>query len=116
MNRFTRSLLCAAATAAIVPTIASAVPLYSENFDVDATANWTFNSSQASDTPNDNTNQEANVFFDYSTVGIPPAPGGVTTRGLKVEANVNDGTGTQAAVAMAPTGLVLPAEYILRAH
>jgi hypothetical protein len=54
--------------------------IYSENFDVDHTANWTVNSGPG--------NNAANLFFDYSTVGIPSAPGaGGTTRGLKLEAN-----------------------------
>jgi hypothetical protein len=95
---------------------AAAAPLYSQNFDVDDTANWTFNSSAAADAPADNANNEANFFFDYSTVGIPPAPGGVTTRGLKMEANVNDGAGLFMGASASPTGLVLPATYTLRAH
>src|SRR5690349_11951571 len=90
-----------------------AAPLYSQNFDVDDTANWTFNSSSAADLPADNANNEANFFFDYSTVGIPPAPGGTTTRGLKMEANVNDGTGVFMGASASPTGLVLPSQYIL---
>ena len=90
--------------------------LYSENFDVDNTANWTFNSATAADLPGDNANNEANFFFDYSTVGIPPAPGGTTTRGFKIEANVNDTTAVQTGASGSPTGLVLPSEYILRAH
>ncbi len=90
--------------------------LYSENFDVDNTANWTFNSSAAADLAADNANNEASFFFDYSTVGIPPAPGGGTTRGLKMEANVNDGTGAFIGASASPTGLSLPSEYILRAH
>lgn len=56
------------------------VPLYSEDFDVDHTANW-----QANMGPGTNA---ANFFFDYSTIGIPPAPNSEgTTRGLKLEAN-----------------------------
>src|SRR5215211_8136040 len=55
--------------------------LYSENFDVDPTANWTVNGG-----PSD---EEANFFFDYNTIGIPSAPNstGGTTRGLKLQAN-----------------------------
>src|SRR5262245_29950193 len=90
--------------------------LYSQNFDVDDTANWTFNSSSAADLAADNANNEANFFFDYSTAGIPPAPGGTTTRGLKMEANVNDGNGVFMGASASPTGLALPAQYILRAH
>ncbi len=111
-----RSILLGAAVAALafVPS-ARAQVLFSENFDVDPTANWTFNSSIAGDTANNNTGGEANFFFDYSTVGIPAAPGAVGTRGLKVEANV-PGTAVFSGMSVSPTGLTLPSEYILTAH
>ena len=68
----------------IVPLVIPATAfcqLYSENFDVDPTANWTVNGG-----PSD---EEANFFFDYNTIGIPSAPNstGGTTRGLKMQAN-----------------------------
>jgi hypothetical protein len=64
--------------------VATGQILYSENFDVDHTANWTANSSGG--------NNAANFFFDYSTIGIPSAPSaGGTTRGLKLEANYSGG-------------------------
>ena len=57
--------------------------LYSQNFDVDDTANWTVNSGPGTNA--------ANLFFDYSTVGIPPAPNstGGSTRGVKLQANLS---------------------------
>jgi hypothetical protein len=57
--------------------------LYTENFEVDPTANWTVNSG-----PSDSA---ANFFFDYSTVGIPFAPSGLGTRGMKLQANQTNG-------------------------
>ena len=42
-----------------------AAPLYSQNFEVDDTANWTVNKGPAT------TDEAHNFFFDYSTVGIP---------------------------------------------
>lgn len=103
--------------AALAMTGASvAAPLYSQDFDVDDTTNWTFNSSSPADLAADNANNEANFFFDYSAVGIPPAPGGTTTRGLKIESNVNDGTGLFMGASASPTGLALPSQYILRAY
>jgi hypothetical protein len=59
--------------------------LFSENFDVDPTANWTVNGG-----PSD---EQADFFFDYNTVGIPSAPNstGGTTRGLKMQANETSG-------------------------
>jgi hypothetical protein len=113
--RFSLSILSLAAALALSNVSVAAI-LYSQNFDVDDTANWTFNSSAAADLAADNANNEANFFFDYSTIGIPPAPGNTTTRGLKMEANVNDGTGAFMGASASPNGLALPSEYILRAH
>jgi len=58
--------------------------VYSEDFDVDSSANWTVNTTAGGD-------NRADLFFDYSTVGIPPAPNSVggTTRGLKLQANLS---------------------------
>jgi len=56
--------------------------LFQDNFDLDSSANWLvqFTTDGA---------QAADVFFDYSTVGIPSAPNSVgsTTRGLRLQAN-----------------------------
>ncbi len=54
--------------------------LFFEDFDADHTANWAVNASPGT--------HPVNVFFDYSSVGIPSAPNsGGTTRGLKLQAN-----------------------------
>src|SRR6476646_6953843 len=68
-----------------LPAAASAQIVFNENFDVDHTANWSANPFTTTPAQID----FANFFFDYSTVGIPPAPGGTTTRGLRLTANVN---------------------------
>ena len=57
--------------------------LYTQNFEVDPTANWTVNGG-----PSD---QAANFFFGYSTVGIPSAPSALGTRGMKLQANQING-------------------------
>ncbi len=60
--------------------------VYSENFEVDNSVNWVVNVGFG-----DNV---ADLFFDYSTVGIPLAPHstGTSARGLKLQANVNPAT------------------------
>ena len=70
--------------------LAASAQSFSEDFDADHTSAWSYNSSRgAADGAMDNTGNEADFFFDYSTVGIPSANGaGGTTRGLKMEANV----------------------------
>jgi hypothetical protein len=74
---------------ALLLSIQTAKPqslVYSQSFDTDDTANWLINYGLG-----DNI---ADIFFDYSTVGIPPAPNstGGSTRGLKLQANVNPAT------------------------
>src|SRR5688572_29777638 len=60
-----RSLLIAAAM--LCAAGVSRADLYSNNFETNTTASWTLNGG-----PSD---EVANFFFDYSTVGIPSAPG-----------------------------------------
>ena len=63
-----------------------AADLYTQDFEIDDTANWTVNSTYF-DIPQSNT---ANFFFDYSTVGIPLAPNSAPDadpRGLNLQAN-----------------------------
>ncbi len=91
--------------------------LYSQNFDVDDTANWTVNSSEEGiDLGTGNTvplDTDANFFFDYSTVGIPSAPNstGGTTRGMKLQANLfSDAFG---GFSVSPTGQSFTGDYTL---
>lgn len=105
MRRITR-LALAAALASAVPTVCSAVPLFEDNFDTDSTANWAVNSAEGGNNPVD-------FHFDYSTVGIPSAPGsGGTTRGLKLQANVSGGVFS--GVSVSPIDQSFPGDYILR--
>jgi hypothetical protein len=103
------------ALAGVLPAAASAQS-FSDNFDVDSTANWKFNSSVTSDTATNNVNNEANFFFDYSTVGIPSAPRSIggTTRGLKMEANVFSTTpGIFSGMSASPLGQHFNGDYTL---
>lgn len=86
--------------------------LYSENFDVDPTASWTVNNNGAG-------TNAADFFFDYSTVGIPPAPHSAgTTRGLKLGANLNPATapasGNIPGISVSPIGQSFTGNYKLR--
>ncbi len=80
--------------------------LYSQNFDVDDTANWTVNLSPTTDS-------NADLFFDYSTVGIPSAPNstGGTTRGMKLQANLF--TNLFGGMSASPTGQSFTGDYVL---
>lgn len=121
-----RNAIVASALVLAVGSTVSAVPVYSENFDVDPSASWTTNNG-----PGVNS---VDYFFDYSTVGIPAAPGGSSTRGLKLQANLNpniaggltgaptasspNGTfapgGTFGGITVSPTGLNLTGDYVVR--
>src|SRR5688572_7026467 len=76
-------LRLAAAALGVISSFAPASygALFSEDFEADPTANWTTNNG-----PSVNS---TDYFFDYSTVGIPAAPSGAGTRGLKMQANLN---------------------------
>jgi hypothetical protein len=52
--------------------------------------------------------------FDYSTVGVPAAPGSATTLGLLLSANKNDATGRSAAVNLFPTNVTVGGDYAVR--
>jgi PEP-CTERM motif len=106
--RIKSALLVAVAAVAIPLSTVSAATLFNETFDTDHSADWTFASSISGDTANNNSGGEANAFFDYSTVGIPSAPGsGGTTRGMKMESNV-PGTAVFSGMSMSHNTFAIP--------
>jgi hypothetical protein len=75
---------------------------FSDDFDVDSTANWTVNDPALTDKISD-------FYYDYSQIGVPAAPGGATTRGLKMTAN-NTG-GVFGGFSVSPTGQSFSGNY-----
>lgn len=102
MNRFPICGIACIAVLIITVSAAQAAPLYSENFDVDPTANWMVNDPGLSDVL-------ADFHYDYSAIGVPPAPGGVSTRGLKMTAN-NSG-GVFSGFSVSPKGQSFSGKY-----
>lgn len=97
-----RASLLSGTALLVLPLAASGSPLFTENFDVDPTANWTVNNGPGSGS--------ADFFFDYSAVGIPSAPNsGGSTRGLKLQANLTGGVFS--GLSASPNGLNLTGEY-----
>jgi hypothetical protein len=107
------SLITAALFAALTGTrIVSAVDLYTENFEVNPTANWKVNPGPIA--PDElgfgpDATHDANFFFDYSSVGIPLAPNSApgATRGLKLQSNNDfnsDGIGVFTGFSVSPLG------------
>src|SRR6478609_6315920 len=70
--------------------------LFSDSFDINSSPNWTVNATAG--------NNPVNLFFDYSTIGIPSAPNSVggSTLGAKLQANLS-GT-VRGRVSISPTG------------
>jgi hypothetical protein len=96
MNWKTRAgALAALAIISFGAQSARAAVLYSENFDVDPTANWTVNNPALCDIT-------ADFNYDYSAIGVPAAPGGSSTRGLKMTAN--NSAGVLGGFSVSPTG------------
>jgi hypothetical protein len=87
-----RTFFASALLAALSAGTANGQVLYSQNFDTDDTANWTINpgNPDVANPTGPPTTTDTDVFFDYSTVGIPTAPNstGGSTRGLKLQANI----------------------------
>lgn len=100
MRGFCGFLSLAAALA--LSNVSVAATLYSQDFNVDDTANWTVNAG-----PGDTT---ALFFYDYSAIGVPAAPNGTGTRGLKMTAN-NAGTATFTGLTTSPTGQSFSGDY-----
>lgn len=100
----TRSLLLLAAVWLAAAETGKAQQLYFEDFEVDHTANWTANPGAG--------NNDADFFFDYSTVGIPSAPRSIggTTRGVRLRANFAT-PGVFTGISVSPNGQNFSGNY-----
>lgn len=78
--------------------------LFSTDFNTDQTANWTVNSTAGID-------YIADFYYDYSAIGVPAAPNGTGTRGLKMTAN--NSAAIFGGVSVSPLGLNLSGSYQL---
>lgn len=93
---------------------AHAQVVYSENFAIDPTAQWTYYGSIVGDTASiGDLGGTADFFFDYSTVGIPTAPNGSDSHGLKMQANVR-GTGVFSGMNVVLNSQTFTGDYTLR--
>lgn len=104
--KLTRFLALGATVVALAAArLAVAAPMYSQDFNVDDTANWTVLPSTGAST----TDFIADFFYDYSAIGVPAAPNGTGTRGLKM--TVNNTTGVFGGVTVSPTGKSFSGPY-----
>lgn len=79
--------------------------LFQENFNIDNTASWTVNAGGQTGTPD----YIANFYYDYSQIGVPAAPNGTGTRGLKLTAN--NSSAIFGGVSVSPTGKHFTGNY-----
>ena len=89
-------LVAAGLFVAALPGLSAAQVLYTENFD-DGTAASRWTTAQTGGT------NLANFAYDYSTAGIPTAPGGTGSTGLRFDTNTGP-TGAISAIMAFPNG------------
>lgn len=100
--RLARPAHAALAVAAL--TAPAAAQLYTQDFETNTTGQWTVRNATS--------DFAINFFFDYSTVGIPQAPSGSGTRGLRIQANLANGIFS--GVSVSPNGQSFTGDYTLR--
>jgi hypothetical protein len=88
--------------------LAAGTVLWTDNFDAGTSA-ANFTVTSASDLGIDD--YEVNFAFDYSSIGLPPAPGSSTTVGLMINANAS---GAPAGVNFYPVGQSFSGDFALR--
>ena len=77
-------------------------------YDVTNAAAWTTGTGAG-------VNSSVTYGFDYSTLGIPQAPGSSTTTALVMRSNTNSGAAAVQGITVSPNGLSLTGDYIVRA-
>ncbi len=107
LKNIARAVAALVAFAVSVPVVHSQVLVYSENFQTDHTLDntWVTNSLGGYN--------PVNLYFDYSSVGIPSAPNsGGTTRGLKMSANLDPLVAVfPSGVTVSPSGFAITANF-----
>lgn len=88
LKRITRIGLALVAMTASVATTQAQNQVFYENFEVDHSSDGTYVTNQTASSVN-----YVNLYFDYSTAGIPLAPNSTnsSTRALKMSANLSGG-------------------------
>lgn len=95
----------AAAMYCFLGSTSNAAVLYTENFDISPAASWTVNE------PSPAPDKIVDFNYDYSLIGVPAAPSGSSTRGLKMTAN--NSAGVNNGFSVSPTGKNFTGNYRL---
>jgi hypothetical protein len=78
------------------------------SYDVNNVTAWTTGTGSGA-------NSSVTYGFDYSTVGIPQAPGSSNTLAMALRANTNSGAAAVQGITVSPNGVSLTGDYIVRA-
>jgi hypothetical protein len=92
-----KKLIVMAFACTTLGTVANAQVAYTNDFDTDTTADWTFFSNRTGDTAAQaDLGSAADFFFDYSTAGVPSAPNstGGSTLGMRLQTAIIGTPGT----------------------
>lgn len=98
-------LAVAVLAAAGIAGPAQAVPT---SFNVNDSSAWTTGTGSGA-------NSSVTFGFDYSSLGIPQAPGSSTTTALVMRSNTNSGVAAAQGITVSPNGLSLTGDYVVRA-
>ena len=110
------ALVLAVAAVLAAPTTGRAqAEAYSQNFEVDHRTDGTFQTNFVNGAvTTDNATSLADLYFDYSTIGVPLSPHSTTssTHALKMVANFRSGFGaTPTGVSVLPLGLAVTPNF-----
>ena len=84
------------------------VALAATTYDVNNSSAWTTGTGAGA-------NSSVTYGFDYSSLGIPQAPGSATTTAMVLRANTNSGAAAAQGITVSPNGLSLAGDYVIRA-
>jgi hypothetical protein len=98
-------LAVAVLAAAGIAGLAHAVPT---SFNVNDSSAWTTGTGSGA-------NSSVTFGFDYSSLGIPQAPGSATTRAMILRANVSSSGSAVQGITVSPNGVSLTGDYVVKA-
>jgi hypothetical protein len=84
------------------------VALAATTYDVNNASAWTTGTGSGA-------NSSVTYGFDYSTLGIPQAPGTSTTTAMVLRSNTNSGAAATQGITVSPNGVSLTGDYVVKA-
>ena len=113
-----RFLMATLAAAVALPTLCFGAPLFTEDFsDGNAASRWSVAvQTEATAAPTTVPDGSVDFAFDYSTLGVPSAPGGTDTIGAFIQVNNTDQAGDEGeSYIIYPNGQSFSGNFLLTA-